>query len=332
MKAHTPRASKGFWFSLLFLLMAGLIAGSAVSLRAHATDQDDESLLNPARKHHKFKMLRPFRPELLEMVSRLEADPGIDEIAVYFRALNDGVWTGVDERARFAPASLLKVPMMLVYLKQAEKDPGLLKKEIVVGDSEDYIQYIPSEVHLEEGKAYTVEKLLEIMIVDSNNAALQVLSENLDATFAKKIYYQFGLGGTFSDAPDFLSLKNYAGIFRTLYNASFLSDEMSEKAMHWLAVSKFDMGIIAGVPKGTVVAHKFGEYLDESRDIKQLHDVGIVYHPDNPYILGIMTRGNDYAKLEGAIRDISAFIYEEVDRQYKNADDPDFNFRFEDED
>jgi beta-lactamase class A len=44
-------------------------------------------------------------------------------IAVYYRDLNNGPTFGLDSSELFTPASLLKVPIMIAYLKKAEKDP-----------------------------------------------------------------------------------------------------------------------------------------------------------------------------------------------------------------
>jgi hypothetical protein len=62
------------------------------------------------------------------------------------------------------------------------------------------------------------------------------------------------------------------------------------------------------------VAAKFGEYIEKDKggNYKQLHEFGIVYHPRSPYILGIMTRGNDFEKQAETIREISRLIYTEV--------------------
>ncbi len=76
--------------------------------------------------------------------------------------------------------------------------------------------------------------------------------------------------------------------------------------------------VVAGVPSTVDVAHKFGERTTlasdtESTETKQLHDCGIVYFPENPYLLCVMTRGTDFKVLEGIISDISRMVYEEVD-------------------
>jgi beta-lactamase class A len=111
-----------------------------------------------------------------------------------------------------------------------------------------------------------------------------------------------------------VSVHGYSGLFRILYNASYLNRNMSEKALQLLSLQDFPQGIVAGVPKGTVVAAKFGEKargVDEK--YHQLHEFGIVYHPKHAYILGIMTRGNDFEALSGVIRQISKLVYTEID-------------------
>ncbi len=67
----------------------------------------------------------------------------------------------------------------------------------------------------------------------------------------------------------------------------------------------------AGIP----VSHKFGEAGTGNVE-RQLHDCGIVYFPDHPYLACIMTRGKDTDELKKSIVDISRFIYEKIDEQY----------------
>ncbi len=87
---------------------------------------------------------------------------------------------------------------------------------------------------------------------------------------------------------------------------------MSAKALTYLVNSEFKEGIAGGVPSEIKVAHKFGERT-LSADLKHLHDCGIVYYPDNPYILCVMTRGNNYQELSNIIKTISKMTYDEVE-------------------
>ena len=69
---------------------------------------------------------------------------------------------------------------------------------------------------------------------------------------------------------------------------------------------------MAELPNDIVVAHKFGER-DLEDNTKQLHDCGVVYYPQNPYLICIMTHGQSYKSLERIIQHISGKVYKEVD-------------------
>ena len=50
----------------------------------------------------------------------------------------------------------------------------------------------------------------------------------------------------------------------------------------------------------------------DDQNIRQLHDCGIIYYPNNTYLLCIMTRGKDFKQLESVIAGISKTVYEVV--------------------
>jgi hypothetical protein len=105
-------------------------------------------------------------------------------------------------------------------------------------------------------------------------------------------------------------VKDYGMFFRVLFNASYLSKDSSEKALKLLSESTFTKGLVAGIPSGVSISHKFGERV--MGDTRQLHDCGIVYLPKQPYLLCIMTRGKDFDQLAGVISEISKKVYDDV--------------------
>ncbi len=121
---------------------------------------------------------------------------------------------------------------------------------------------------------------------------------------------------------DFISPRMYSRVFRALYNASYLPSTVSESALDLLSKTTFTEGLVAGVPEGITVSHKFGERsLKVKNDnslasdtVNELHDCGIVYAPNNPYLLCVMTKGNDFSALQGVIKDISQITWESVKR------------------
>jgi len=42
----------------------------------------------------------------------------------------------------------------------------------------------------------------------------------------------------------------------------------------------------------------------------QLHDCGIVYYPQRPYVICVMTKGRDLDVLKNVIKGISEIVYE----------------------
>lgn len=261
--------------------------------------------------------LAPFRAKVEAEVRRL--GPAVERVSLYFRELNDGIWFAIGDVERFAPASLRKVPTMITVLKMAERDPGLLDRALPFRLTRDYneAQTFKPAVTMTPGAEYAIAELIRRMIVYSDNNAFMLLNAHLDPAELDRTYQVLDLrapiSGPGSDA--YQSVVTFASYFRILYNASYLRKDLSEWALATLSRTAFRSGIVAGVPPGLPVAHKFGEHRDDAAGAVQLHDCGIVYHPRTPYLLCVMTRGRAFPPLDDAIASISRAVYEEVDRQ-----------------
>ncbi|MBP6929370.1 MAG: serine hydrolase [Candidatus Moranbacteria bacterium] len=259
-----------------------------------------------------------FHDELETYVTRLKEEGKVSDAAVYFRDLNNGPTFGVGERGDYFPASLLKVPVMMAYYHLAEQNPALLSTEISYEVTKDFgitPTIVPRE-SIERGRTYTVEELIRRMIVFSDNQALALLTERLSLGELQDLFAILGVGeDVLLDGNSKITVKEYAGFFRILFNSSYLTRASSEKALALLSMTDYHDALPAGVPEGIVVAHKFGEAGSEGHE-QQLHDCGIVYFPNHPYLACIMTRGKDPEVLKTAIQDISRTIYERIDEQY----------------
>ncbi len=233
----------------------------------------------------------------------------ISYASVYFRDLNNGPWIGINEQEKFTPASLLKVPLLMAYLKIVQSDPNILKEKITIEENPTSLtQNITPSSSVTVGAAYTVDELLQKIIVYSDNQAANALLKHIDTNDLNQTYSDLGIKTPSGDATeDFMSVVEYASFFRILYNASYLNHDMSEKALEILSKSQFTQGLRAGVPDNVEIAHKFGERVFSSNN--QLHDCGIVYKDKNPYLLCIMTRGEDFNKMVGVIKEISQLVY-----------------------
>ncbi len=232
--------------------------------------------------------------------------------SVYFRDLNNGPWIGINEQEKFTPASLLKVPLLMAYLKIVQSNPSILQEKITIEENPTTLtQNITPSTSVKIGTAYTVDELLQKMIIYSDNQAANSLLRYIDANSLNQTYSDLGIKVPSGNATeDFMSVLEYASFFRILYNASYLNHDMSEKALEILTKSQFHNGLAAGVPDNIEIAHKFGERVFANNN--QLHDCGIIYKNKSPYLLCIMTRGDDFNKMTEAIKEISQYVYNQA--------------------
>lgn len=241
--------------------------------------------------------------------------------SVYYRDLNNGPWLGINEKEYFSPASLIKVPVMMAYLKETEYDRDLLQKKILNTKKFDYSQQnvTPTET-LEVDQEYTVEDLINRMIVYSDNAAYELLLENIDNMKIYQVYKDLDVDISKAQQDpngNIITVKDYSSFFRILFNSSYLDQDNSEKALGILSKTQYYKGLVAGIPQNITIAHKFGErqYLPSKE--KQLHDCGIVYLPGKPYLLCVMTRSDNFDSASGFIKQISKSVYDYISQVQK---------------
>ncbi len=258
-------------------------------------------------------------------IKELERKYSLLHSSVYFRDLDNGQWIGINEKEPFTTASLIKVPVLIALLKQSEKDSSVLDKKIKVKDSDirdDFNQEIKPTTTVEVGKEYTILELAERMIKQSDNIAMNLIINNINDLYRTGIFESVGV--SFSQEQEnkevLVRVKDYAGFFRVLFNATYLNRENSERALKILSETSFNNGIVAGVPAGVVVSHKFGErsnYINGILSSRQLHDCGVIYYPEKPYILCVMTRGENYEKQGEFIKEVSQYFYKEIENSIR---------------
>lgn len=281
-----------------------------------------QSLQAETDDSRKIRELKPFRYKVNHLIEEKVEEEEAQFVAVYFRDLENGNWFGIRDNEPFSPESQLKLPLMIAYFKWAEANPLVLRKRLpaVLPADRPAPLYLRTSRPLEQGASYTVNELVRRMIIEGDPDAYTLLSANLPVKHEQRIYTDLYVNYDPRKKEDALSLSAYASFFRVLFNASYLSEEMSERALRNLARSSFRSGMAAGVPPGVIVARKAGERLlepgdEETHAVVQLHEFGIVYHARRPFLLGITARGTDFDDLAGVVRDITQLIYEEVDRQ-----------------
>lgn len=267
--------------------------------------------------------LEPLGQRIRKVIDEQKKRKWLSDESVYVRGLNSGEWLSVNPTVFYYPASLMKVPVLIAVLKQAETNPHLLEVKLKFSGETEFrymSQYFAPSKKLEAGKSYTIEELLNRMIVYSDNDALSLLVEHVGKPLISRTFEELGLLDPYSEKSYrehgySMTVDQYVISLRVLYNASYLNKEMSERALDLLTRIEFRQGLVEGVPQDVPVAHKFGEHVWENIPHgKELHDCGIIYYPANPYLLCIMTRGDSFEYLDDGIKETAHVVYEEFDR------------------
>ncbi len=335
----TPSSSsnpKKGWFILIATFLVGGVVGYGIVFLLHGHPESIGGVKRESSGQYAF--INPllecdvasgaidsvkinFKPKLERYIDSIKDKHGLEEYALLFRDLNNGPTFGINEEKEFIPASLMKVPVMIAYYKWADSDPTVLNRGILFEEGDvlniDGYQLIaPNTEDLVVGKTYKVEDLIERIIIYSDNQAVALLLKDLPQGRINEIFSLLGLEqDVLTEERAELSVKEYAAFFRILFNSSYLSRTNSEKALELLSRSVFKDGLVAGVPRNIVVSHKFGES-GVIGDLHQLHDCGVIYYPQHPYLLCVMTRGEKTTELESVIANISQFVFEEIASQY----------------
>lgn len=287
-----------------------------------------ESLINPLIDcDSELEMLLPFKSTVESLITQLKSENSVKDVSVYFKHFPSGQGFTINEDLKFSPASTFKVPHLMAVLRESQSDTSLLEQ--VLHYNKELLtrgQNIRFE-SIQPNQDYTVGELLARMIIDSDNLAATLVTDNTPqieriwTNLFQDLKLEHIMEGSDHMSKDHkVSVNELALFFRVLYNSTYLNRENSDYALNLLASTKFGNGIRQGIPdKNVVVASKFGERSSKPKDgnpgIKQLHDIGIVYYEDNPYLLGIMTLGSDFEELNEVIAQISATVYREISSQ-----------------
>lgn len=263
--------------------------------------------------------------QVQQYINAQEQSGSLTDTSVRFTDIEAAENFTVNPSQTYDPASLTKVPLAMAYYDLAENDPSILGQEVTYSGTPDLdaTEQIESPTQLTPGQSYTVEELIEHMIKHSDNNAEQLLADHLQSIgqlgALQTLYADLGIQIN-PNNPDYMTVQSYSLFLRVLFNATYLDREYSEQLLSLMTETDFSSGLDAGVPNNIVVAEKFGDARIPNAQGQQvgaeLQNCGIVYYPDHPYILCIMTKGENVAGLEHVIAGISQIVYQSMEQKY----------------
>jgi beta-lactamase class A len=256
------------------------------------------------------KELASLKTEVGNLIQTMKGEGRLTRAGIYFKELNTTRWTSVNDTELFYPGSLLKVALAINILKMSESNPDLLNRKITFNNKVELKVTEAPEHALTPGKEYTVRELVDAAITDSNNDAVTLLLDVFDKKLYEEMFNEIAIPvPDLSDKYYRFSPSDFSKFFRILYNATYLNHVNSEYCMNLLLRCKFDKGITRDLPQSVKVAHKFGERYTESK-LTQFHEAGVVYAGGKPYVISIMTEGENHDALMDCVARISQLVYD----------------------
>lgn len=210
-------------------------------------------------------------------------------------------------------ASMIKV-FILAKAYQDIADGTLSRDETFTLSGENVVGGSGTLQGLPYGTKVSLKKVLETMIIDSDNTATNIMIErlgmnNINAYMQAHGYQHSVLKRKMMDYDaiaagrnNLTSVRDVGLLFKRLYKGKCVNKALDDEMLSIYKRQTDNDKIPAGLPAGTVVAHKTGEV----NDVR--HDGGIVYTPKGNYVLVIFTSNyyayDDIAALSKRIYDV----------------------------
>lgn len=250
---------------------------------------------------------------ITDYIQKQKATDKVTSASVYVKDFARGNWFAIDAAEKYYPGSLLKVAVLMTYLRMAETRPNLLNEVQEYHVNKAFV--FPKEHYqsktVEEGRKYTISELINYMIKYSDNRATLFLENIMDTTLFKSEFPEMAITEPHFEHPDYmLNAKEYSNIFKALYSGSELRKSASDTALALLTKAEFRQGLLKELPANVTVAHKFGEAGNEQ--IHELHESGIVYLDNRAYMITVMTRGTDWDLQSDMVGHISKMVYDKM--------------------
>lgn len=227
--------------------------------------------------------------------------PGVAGVSVRNLATGESLSIRGDEA--YPSASLVKVPILVALLDEVRKGTirldermGMIARDRVGGSG--VLQYMDS------GLPLTVGDAAWLMITISDNTATNLLLDKLNVRTVWEKTEALGLPRTKVHSKTFLrstsiapdsSVKYGLGVavpdemvrlFALLHEGKAVSPALDSLALAMLRANQDGTKLARWLPEGVAVAHKSGD-VDRARN-----DCGIVYGPEAPVAVCVMTREN----------------------------------------
>lgn len=243
--------------------------------------------------------------EILQSIAR-EADNLPGHVGFYYKNLVTGLTFGLREEEAYLAASVIKFPLYLHILAEAEKGNLSLNEKLHISEADKMpgcgaLKLMTGELDVD------IAALCRLMITISDNTATNVLIRRCGMDAVNEGFRKMGLEKTVlrrylfdSEASargleNTISPKKMGSLLETLYFKNYVNQTVSEAALDTLLGQQVCHKLEGKLCGSVDVAHKTGE--DENLS----NDVGIVFAKE-PFILCFAGHDTDVYPWEDLIR------------------------------
>lgn len=279
------KARKTFIFiALILFLGVGAYFGQQYYGRFQKAKQ--ERLLYEARKTAWQALQQSIKSE----ISKFKGNAGI-----VIKDLETGWEFSYEETKLFPSASLAKIPLMAACFLAADQRRIKLERNIAL-KSADKLAGSGVLKDMPAGTTFTVERLIGLMIYDSDNTATNIVTNLVGIDYLNNAFKSFGLKNTdlSRKIADYQSrdkgIENYttaedmALLLEKMYRRALGNKNVSDQCISMLKLTRMNDRVPKYLPAEITIAHKTGL----ERGV--CHDAGIVFTRKGDFIIAVLTK------------------------------------------
>ncbi len=212
------------------------------------------------------------------------------KVGLYLVNLNTGESLGINENEPVNPASVIKVAVMAEAYMQSAQGKFKFSDKLILRQSHKVLGAGPL-FGSPNGKAFTIQYLVECMIHFSDNTATKMLIDFLGKDSINRSMKRLGLTQTVIGNSDLLKAKglNFSTprdqtvLLTKIAKGQVASSKACREMVFIMSQQKYRWGIPKPVSKDILVANKTGTL----NGIK--HDSGIVFSRQCPYAITVFS-------------------------------------------
>ena len=221
-----------------------------------------------------------------------------------------------NEAEIFPAASIIKIPVMIEFFRQVERNKLSLEEKIILKEDDKaggagILFELHNEVEL------TLLDLVKLMIVISDNTATNILLDYTGFDGVNNLMKEAGMKSSClrrkmmvpykEEQENLISVRDITMLMEQLVTGKLLSSEYTALSVEILKRQQYNEKIPLYLPEKLPVAHKTGE-IEGVR-----HDVAAIYLPGRTYLFSVLTRNvSNIIEADRIIGEMSKIIYDSM--------------------